>query len=145
MKKSVFKLIYTIILLFPIIAYAYGIDNYYVNATLEDDGDLRVQEYFNMNGEFNGMERIILYANDNAYTFNPDLESYGGSKLNNGTGLKINEIRAVDINDNFNFKKINGKLFKRRAEADAGDYGIYTMTSQSSGYAVKIFLPSKKN
>ncbi len=142
MKKSLLKVIYTLILLLPIITFAEGIENFYINATLESDGDLRVQEYFNLDGEFNGFQRIINYKNSDAYTFRPELESYGGSELHNGSDIEINEIRAVDINSNFNFKKIKGDKFDEVESADKGDYGVYITTKEYEGYTYTIYLPS---
>ena len=38
------------ILLFPFIVNAYGIDNFYINAVVLEDGDLLVEEYFEVSG-----------------------------------------------------------------------------------------------
>ena len=145
MKKISLKIIYTLLLLLPVITYAYGIENFYINATLESDGDLRVQEYFNMNGDFNGMERILNFANENNYSFRPELESYGTSKLYDGSDIEINEVRAVSISSNFNFKDVEGKKFKEVSSAEVGDYGVYTLYTDSEGASLKIFLPDRKN
>lgn len=142
MKKYLFRIIYIVLILFPIITYAEGIENFYINATLEPDGDLRVQEYFNLEGEFNGFQRIINYANDEAYTFKPELEAYGGSNLHNGNNIYINEIRAVKIDSNFNFESVNGDKFTKVESADKGDYGVYTTTREYNGYTYTIYLPS---
>ena len=60
MKKLKILLI-AIFLFIPAKVLGYGIENYYVNATVEKNGDLEVEEYFEMNGDFNGMERIIHF------------------------------------------------------------------------------------
>ncbi len=142
MKKCLFKFIYILLIVFPIIAYAEGIENFYINATLEEDGDLRVQEYFNLEGEYNGFQRIINYANEDAYTFRAELNSYGGSKLHNGSNIFINEIRAVDVDSKFDFSSIKGDKFTKVESADKGDYGVYTVTSEYNGYMYTIYLPS---
>ena len=55
MKK--FKFICLFLIMFcPVFVKAYGIENYYIDASLTKTGDLVVQEYFNLNGEFNGFE-----------------------------------------------------------------------------------------
>ena len=132
-------------LLFPSIVFADGIENYYINATVLDNGDLEVQEYFNLTGTYNGMEREINFRNSNAHVFNPDMDSYGGSTLHNGSSITIEEIRAVDVDDNFNFKDINGDVFKSVYNASKGDYGVYTSSKTYDGISVRMFLPSYKN
>ncbi len=126
----------------PIITFAEGIENFYINATLELDGDLRVQEYFNLDGEFNGFQRIINYQNAETYKFRPELDSYGGSELHNGSDIEINEIRAVDINSKFDFQKIKGDKFEEVVSAEKGDYGVYIKTRDYDGYIYTIYLPS---
>ena len=144
MKKIKFLLFMFILLFIPSNVFAYGVNNYFINATVLDNGDLEVQEYFEVNGSFNGMERIINYKNSNAYQFNPDAPSYGGHSLHNGTGVVIEEVRAVDITDKFNFDNVTGDKFKSVTSASKGDYGVYTNNSSYNGRTVRIFLPSSK-
>lgn len=144
MKKILFNFIYIFLIIFPIIAYAEGIENYYINAIVEEDGDLRVREYYNMTGEYNGSIREINYQNSSAYPFRPELESYGGSTLHNGNGITINEIRAVKINSKFDFTNVTGDKFKKVESADPGDYGVYTTEIGYDGYTYKIFLPDNE-
>ena len=143
-----FKLVFILLLLLipsNVFAYDYGVKDYYINATILDNGDLEVQEYFQVNGDFNGMERIIEYRNSSAYKFNPDANSYGGSSLHNGDAVTIEEVKAVDIDSEFNFNKVKGDTFKLVDSASKGDYGVYTDFSSYDGRTVRIFLPSKKN
>lgn len=142
MKKKIFLFI---LLFMPIIVMADGIDNYYIDATILGNGDLEVQEYFNLTGTYNGMERIISFFNGNTNDFMPDASSYGGSKLHNGSGIDIKEIRAVDIDSNFEFNNISGELFKKTYRANKGDYGVYTSSSNYDGVTVRMFMPNYKN
>ena len=140
------KILFTIIIsLFPLMVYANTVENYYINATIEDNGDLTVEEYFYIDGTFNGMERIINYVNPGAYEFNKDASSYGGSKLHNGTGIDLLEIRSLEKNEDFDFKNIDGKLFSKTSYASNGDYGVYTESKCSYGDTVRIYLPSYKD
>ena len=98
------KVLFSLLLFVPLLVHAQaGIENYYINAVLQENGDLTVEEYFYLNGTFNGMERIILFKNDQAYEFRPELEYYGGSSIHNGSDLILEEIRAVPIDENFDF------------------------------------------
>ena len=139
------KLIFSLLLFVPVLVHAEtGIENYYVNAVLQENGDLQVEEYFYLNGTFNGMDRDIFFKNDDAYPFRPELEYYGGSSIHNGSGIFLEEIRALPIDENFNFQNISGLKFEEVSSADSGDYGVYTTKSYSNGESYRIFLPSSK-
>jgi len=145
MKKIVNYIIFSILLLFPFLIKAEGIENYYINATVQNNGDLLVEEYFYLNGEFNGFERIIEYNNDRAYPFDENMESYGGSQLHNGDGIVIEEVKALDINPNFDFSNTIGNAFAEVNYAEKGDYGVYTKTDKYNGVSLLIYNPSTKN
>ena len=145
MKKIIKSIIFSLLLFIPMTVYAEsGIEKFYINATVEENGDLTVEEYFYLNGEFNGMERVILYSNDDLYDFHPELDYYGGSKLHNGSGIELIEIRALPIDENFNFDNISGTLFEEVSNADKGDYGVYTVDTSSNGESYQIYLPDNK-
>ena len=146
MKQIIKSIILSLLAIFPITVYAEsGIEKFYINAVVEENGDLTVEEYFYLNGEFNGMEREILYQNADLYDFHSELDYYGGSKLHNGSGIELLEIRALPIDENFAFKNISGTLFEEVSSADKGDYGVYTVDTSSNGEAYQIYLPDKKN
>src|SRR5699024_1799383 len=130
MMKILKRVLFLFLLLIPVCVQAEsGIENFYVNAVIKENGDITVEEYFYLNGEFNGMDRDILFQNPDAYEFRPEIEYYGGSKIHNGSGITLEEIRALPIDENFNFQNVSGTLFKETTNADAGDYGVYTTTS----------------
>ena len=145
MKKLKVLLLF-FLLFIPTKTLAYGIENFYVNATVQSNGDLEVEEYYEMNGEFNGSPRDIKYKNIDSKNFNPDADSYGGHSLHNGDDVEIEEVRAVDIDDNFDFDNVSGTLFKKVSYGNKGDYGVYTESEDYThdGRTIKIFLPSKK-
>ena len=140
------KILFVFILLIPLTVKAdSGIENYYINAVLKENGDLVVEEYFYMNGDYNGMEREILFKNEDLYDFRSELDYYGGSKLHNADGLELIEIRALEQDENFNFSNINGDDFHEVSSASKGDYGVYTTDYFDTGNTYMIYLPSKKN
>ncbi len=146
MKKKLSAIVLVLFCFFPSFVKAEsGIENFYVNAVLENDGDLVVEEYFYLNGEFNGMDRDILFRNPDAYEFRSELEYYGGSEIHNGSDIILEEIRALPIDENFTFQNISGTLFKKVSNASAGDYGVYTVTTSLDGESYRIFLPDHKN
>ncbi len=145
MKKVLSKIVFGLLCMIPVIVQAEsGIENFYVNAVLEENGDLTVEEYFYMNGEFNGMEREILFQNEDLYEFHPELEYYGGSKLHNGSGIELEEIRGLPIDENFDFSRVEGTLFEEVTSAGIGDYGVYTVDSDTDGDTYMIYLPDNK-
>ena len=143
--KKIKLLILFLILMFPVMVEAYGIENYYIDATIEKSGSILVEEYFNLTGQFNGMERIIKYANDDAYEFDPSMNSFGGSTIHNGSSLQILEVRAVPIDSDFSFDNIDGKLFNSTSSAEKGDYGVYEENSVNNGKSLLIYNPSSYN
>ncbi len=143
MKKIKIILITLIFLFMPTLVLADGIENYYINATILNNGDLEVEEYFNLTGYYNGMDRIINYKNLTSSSFN--LNTFGGSSIHNGDGITLEEIRGVNLDDNFDFTNINGDLFNENSNGKSGDYGVYKVTLSSIGETYRIFMPSIKN
>lgn len=139
MKKI---LLFIFLSILPICCKAYGIENYYIDTVIEEDGDILVQEYFNMTGDFNGNEKIILYSNEDAYEFDPNMNSFGGSSIHNGSGVDILEVRAVSTNSNFSFDNVNGDLFTKTSSASKGDYGVYEEKFETGGKNILIYNPS---
>ena len=134
MKRILIGLFLFWMYLIPINVYAEeGIEKFYINATVEENGDLTVEEYFYLNGEFNGMEREIIYCNDDLYPFRSELDYYGGSLIHNGSGIELIEIRALEIDNNFNFENITGTKFREVNDAETGDFGVYTKEEISNG------------
>ena len=147
MKKYIFLFI-SLFFLLPISSKAIeGIDNFYIDAEVLENGDIKVREVFIMNGSYNGMERIINYQNLYADVFDPNAEYYGGSTLHNGDGITINKVGAIDIYDNYDFNIIDKEVdyFDYNTNASKGDYGYYFNTDKSDGTTVTIFNPDKKN
>ena len=143
MKKVLFVLF--LMISFPLIVSAYGIDDFYINATILDNGDLEVEEYFNLNGYFNGMERIYYYKNSNTKEFDSEEYMYGGSSIHNADDVIIEEVRGVNISSDFNFDNISGDIFEYRNTAEKGSYGVYTLSNVFNGKSLLIYLPSNKN
>lgn len=147
MKKVLKAIFLLVLIIIPLSVKAtdYGIEYYYVNATIEENGDLIVEEYFNLNGYFNGFDRVINFTNPNTPLFNANSSSYGGSSLHNGDGIELLEIKALNKSANFNFTNLNGDVFSEVTSAASGDYGVYEKNDNSIGMNLRIYLPSYKN
>lgn len=145
------KLLYVFIALcaifFPSSALAMedGISTYLIDATVLENGDLKVKELFVLEGSFNGYERVINYRNAYAPTFDNTINSLSGSSLYNGSGITIDEVRAVNDSE-ISFDLLgNGEVFSLVNSASKGDYGVYTMEETANGVKLLIYNPSKKN
>ena len=139
---------YLLIILFifiPLTVKAYGIENYYINATVQENGDLEVEEYYYLNGDYNGTTREILYKNSNLSEFNSSLPYYGGSSINNGDSIELEKVMGLDQDTNFDFTTVDGDTFKEVDYANNGDYKVYEKESRYNGIFLKIYVPSSKN
>ena len=145
-KKGLLVIIsFVMFLFFPLYVRAYGIKNFYINATINSDGSITVQEYIDMNGKYNGINREVLFMNNNTSIFDDSLDYLPGTNINNGTDIRLEEIRSVDKNDNFNFKNVKGNLFSIKKGLSFKKNNVYEITDLGNGYNYKIYLKSSKN
>lgn len=144
--KKIFLLIMLFILSIPLFVNAeeFDVKNFYVNIDVQNNGDAIIEYYFDLNGSYNGYDLKIDFKNNNTFYFNPNLNSLGGSELNNGTGIELISIMGVTKNDDFDFINVSGDTFKEVDEASAGKYGVYLYSQDRNGMSLKIFNPSKK-
>lgn len=147
MRKIFLYFAFLILLLLPIKVDALreGITNYYIEATVLENGDLRVKELFVLNGEFNGFERIVNFANTYAPKFDGSTDSFRGSDIYNASNIQLISIKNIKVDNNidFNYLYHDGDEFKQVSSANAGDYGKYTVTKRSNEEVYEIFNPSK--
>ena len=146
MKKIYFGLILFILVLFPIKADALkeGITNYYIDATVLENGDMHVKELFILNGSFNGFERIINFQNPNAPIFDGTIDSFRGSNIYNADGIILKTIKNIELDSNVNFDYLyhDGDEFSSVLYANVGDYGKYIFNQRYNGASYKIYNPS---
>ena len=145
MKKKSLLLFLLLIPIRIVMASNYGIENYFFNVTIEDNGDVLVEEYFEMNGDFNGMERIIEFQNYSLGDLDPEAEKLGGTKLNNADSMQLLEIRGLPYQADFNFTNIKGDLFEETSYAYKGEYGVYTIKKNWYNEKYMIYNPSEEH
>lgn len=147
MKKVFLIIIFLFVLLMPINISAYqdGISNYYIDATVKENGDLHIKELIILNGDFNGFERIINYKNNRLSPFNGSLNSFRGSDIYNGTGIDLISIKNIDVDSNSSFETLynDGDIFSEVSYASSGDYGKYVRSITSVGEKYRIYNPDK--
>lgn len=139
------KLIYLFILLIPFSVKAeYGIENYRIDITVLENGNLNVKEAFRLNGTYNGFERIIDYKGSYSGYSGPNLSPTGSNTIYDGTDIILKEIRGINSALD-SFDNISGDLFKEVSNATKGNYGVYIKTIRSVGETYLIYNPSRKN
>ena len=127
-----------IILLCPLVIKAENITNYYINATLNSNGDLLVEEYIELKENTNYFERNIYYkdntlkvpAYDNFIEYN---------KLNNGSSIQFLTIGSIPKVKN-NTEEITGvKEFSKTNVAHTGDTSIYILRNDEDKDYLRIY------
>lgn len=147
MKKIYSIILFLIFLLVPfqINAYEEGISKYYIDMTVEENGNLYVKELIILNGNFNGFERIINYKNNRLSSFDGSLNSFRGSDIYNGSGINLISIKNIDVDSNSSFETLynSGDIFQEVSYASTGDYGKYIRSVTSIGETYRIYNPDK--
>lgn len=127
-----------IIFLCPLVIKAENITNYYINATLNSNGDLLVEEYIELKENTNYFERNIYYkdntlkvpAYDNFIEYN---------KLNNGSSIQFRTIGSIPKVKN-NTEEITGvKEFSKTNVAHTGDTNIYILRNDEDKDYLRIY------
>lgn len=128
-------------------AYDYGISNYFIDATVQSNGDIKVKELFVLEGSYNGFERVIDYANASAPIYNGTILGLSGSSLYNGSGITIDVVKAIDADQNSSYDVLfsEGEIFTENDYANKGDYGVYSLDSTYQGVRLLIYNPSNKD
>lgn len=131
MMKKFIWLILTLLLI-PTFVQAepdYKISDYYVQASILENGDMEVQELIVLDGTFNGYERNIQYKNRNLnYNTPVDFEH---DAIYNATGIKDYEVYVSSV-DEVNFQTFNEnfkKLIEVSSESTAISGNVYIRES----------------
>ena len=127
--KKIYKIMFILcMLLIPfgnvVFASDSGINKYYMDATIEKDGSVYVKELFDLNGSYNGFERIIETKNNTAPKFDAKADMYGGSSLHNASDLNLIAIKGIPKKD-LSFSSFNEKGVLFRSRENGGDTDQY--------------------
>lgn len=148
MRKIIKNLLLIFIILIPfnINAKFDGISNYYIDAKVLENGDMHIKELFVLEGDYNGYERIINFANLDTMRFDGSDESYFGNDLHNARGIEIINVKSIavgkDADYNHLYKKGEDFELKDSLELSKGDYGKYSIKQYLDGVVLTIYNPS---
>lgn len=143
--KKYFYLFISLLFILPISAFADGIENFYIDATVLSNGDVKVKESYMLSGSYSGFERIINYAGSTV-TFDGSKSSFNGSTIYNGDSIIVNKVGTIDKNNYANLLDESlVDIFRETSYASKGDYGVYTQSNSSNGVSLLIYNPSSKS
>lgn len=131
MKKILISLF--VFLCFPVFCLAsnYDISNYYIDATLKENGDMDVSELIVLDGTLeNGYERDILYLGSN--------NLYSASNISNisVSGGYISDVSFDSFLSNYdNFISVNN--------ANNGDSAKYILSNIYNGIRIRMYYSTK--
>lgn len=109
---------------------SYDIPKYVINANVNVDGSMDVEENITLDGSFNGFFREILYKNSQAPAFVGKNSDFNGNKI-------------YDADDITNIKvSANQQSLTKVSYASKGQSGVYTMTSGIDGYKITMYQPT---
>ncbi len=127
-----------IIFLCPLVIKAENITNYYINATLNSNGDLLVEEYIELKENTNYFERNIYYKDNTSKV--PAYDNFiEYNKLNNGSSIQFLTIGSIPKVKN-NTEEITGvKEFSKTNVAHTGDTNIYILRNDEDKDYLRIY------
>lgn len=128
-----------LILLCPLVIKAESIKDYYINATLNSNGNLLVEEYVLPQDDNNYWEKNIYYQ-DKENTEN----KLDYANLNNASGIELLTVGSVPKIKN-NQEEIKGvKEFTKVNVASTGDSNVYLSRSDTGKEYLRIYKNSKE-
>lgn len=132
------KLLVLLILCCPLIIKAQDIDNYYINATINSNGDLLVEEYIETKEENGYFERDIYYQ-DNYVSDENALKTLEYTSLNNGSSVEFLTVGSVAKTKKDSVEFTGVKEFNKVNVGSLGDTGIYLLRSDEGEEYIRLY------
>ncbi len=145
-KIKLFLTAFITFFIFNIVCFAEGTSTYYIEANIQNNGDMNVRELKVLDGEYNGVKTTLRYRSDKTVEYSGFTSEYLSNPIYNGseiTDLKVYDVK--DFNGKFEMIHKENTLFKEVSKANVGDYGVYEKTTVTNGVDLKIYLPSSYN
>ncbi len=138
--KKIIRILIIFVLCMPLFtkadAVSYNITNYYINADIVENGNLKVTELIVLDGTFNGYIRDIEFKNSRL-----ENEGYENNQIYNASNIKIEDISAKKVK-NVTFDTINEKDFISLTENKSANGG-YIASKIINGNSYKMYFKSK--
>ena len=123
-----------LILLCPFVIRAASIEDYYINATLNSNGDLLVEEYVLPKNNTDYWQRNIYYQDNETTENNLDYTS-----LNNASGIELLTIGSVPKVKNDKEEITCVKEFTKVNVASTGDNNVYLIRNDIDKEYLRIY------
>lgn len=121
-------------LIFPLLSLAanYKIEHFYVDATLEKNGDMSVQELIVLKGSFNGYERDILHTSSYG--------NYSASQIENLeiSGKYVDNVSLDTFDESF-------ETFNQVDYALNGDKNKYILSDITNGLRMRMYYKTENS
>jgi hypothetical protein len=117
---------------------------YYIDAKIQDNGDMLVKELLVLDGEYNYFEFDKAYRTSMP-TFTGSEENFeGNADIYNADGIENIKVYDVLYDGSWDFNDINrlNKQYTETSYATNGDYGVYTLNSLVNQENIRIYNPS---
>lgn len=128
-----------IMLLCPLVIKAENIEDYYINATLNSNGDLLVEEYVLPKNNSGYWEKNIYYQESE----NPD-DNLDYKNLNNHSGIELLTVGSVPKVKNEKEEIIGVKEFTKVNVASTGDNKVYLLRNDIDKEYLRVYKTSNE-
>ena len=120
-------------------------DKFLSEIEILSDGSIKVRELIKMNGEYNGMDRDISYANSSSEPYNGEISAIeGNSTLYDGSGITDVRVGSISDDGDLTFDDFNRSVnyFDEVSYASNGTASKYTYDTFMNEVNLKLFNPS---
>lgn len=134
LKKILFLVVLFFISPFIVHAVDYDIDDFYIRAYIQDNGDMQVHEIIVMNGSFNGYQRDLSYL--------PILSSkYESTSLYQASDIEdiVVQGKYISTFSESLFQDKDYTIFSEVNSASSGVIGKYIKTNLYNGYRLRMY------
>ncbi len=119
----------------------YSVENLYVDAQIESDGDLHVRELIVLYGSFNGYVRDITYRNSMLRKNEPI--DFSSDAIYNGTGIENVSLKAKKITEQATFEMMDDTDFiplRKTSYLEDAQNKEYVESSLQDGKSYKMYF-----
>ncbi len=148
-KISIIILIIVLIVIFLPVGFSYlggePTDKFLSEIEILDNGSIKVRELIKMNGDFNGMDRDIIYASYKNKPYNGEISAIEGkSDLYDGSGITDIKVGSISDDGDLTFDDFNRSVnyFDEVSFASNGEASKYTYDTFMDEVNLKLYNPS---
>lgn len=120
-------------------------DKFLSEIEILDNGSIKVRELIKMNGEYNGMDRDIVYASYNNAPYNGNISAIkGNSDLYDGSSITDIKVGSISDDGSLTFDDFNRNVnyFDEVSFASNGTSSKYTYDNFMNKVNLKLYNPS---